>query len=558
MLERIIENWLDKASERSFQLPYCYMLSAEGHTIIHLTRHCGMEMGKDIITIAPDGTPCAFQLKAGNISLNKWQKDVGPQIYDLVVGKINHQSVDSPKHHKSYLVTNGNIVEEVSRAINDMNQTWESQGQPYLRLKTIVRGQLIEQAKKLGTDLWPSELTDIKTLLEMFLESGRGVLPKEKLASLFESTFPLKPLDNGKVPSKAHCKRSIASAAILCAIATSSFSNENNHVAEIEAWMMYLSYVFALAEKWELPAKAYKGEFEIATRSIYNSLANLCDEIREQGHLVEGDPLADSYVYKVRVTWLLGLMSIYALWRRSDEVPKDETDDFLREFCKAQRHQLVLWGEAAIPQFLAFFWHFRKINSTPDPDSLLSKLIASMPEHDSLLSKLIASICERNRPKGNTFLAVANPYYEAEDILPHILSPILGPTERPLTYDFRGKSYALEGLVHLFVRRNWKQRMKRLWPDVTRIANASFEPENFSDFYRWRSQEGTNKTVVPKRTQEWGALKALALESAGTNIPPFIKDYPILLLLFLCVYPHRMNAEILRWLDTQMQQVPRP
>ena len=376
----------------------------------------------------------------------------------------------------------------------------------------------------------------------MFLEGGPGVLPKEKLASLFESTFPLKPLDNGKIPTKAHCERAIASAAILCAIATSSFSNENNHVAEIEAWIMYLSYVFALAEKWKLPDKAYKSEFEIAKQSIYNSLANLCDEIREQGHLVEGDPLADSYVYRVRVTWLLGLMSIYALWRRSDEVPKDETDDFLREFCKEKRHQLELWGEAAIPQFLAFFWHFRKIDSTPEPEFLLGRLIAS--------------ICKLNRPGGNTFLA--NPYYEAEDILPYILSPILGPTEKPLTYDFTGKSYALEGLVHLFVRRNWKQTMKFLWPGVTRIANVSFEPKNFSDFYRWRNQEGTNKIVVPKRTQEWEALKALAFESAGTNIPPSIKDYPILLLLFLCVYPHRTNAEILRWLDTQMQQVPRP
>ena len=539
MLERIIENWLDKASERSFQLPYCYMLSAEGHTIIHLTRHCGMEMGKDIITIAPDGTPCAFQLKAGNISLAKWRTEVSPQIEDLVVGQINHPSVDNSVHHRSYLVTNGNIAEEVCRAIDDRNRTWESQSQPYLRLKTIVRGQLIEKAKKLGTDLWPSE-TDIQTLLEMFLESARGVLPKGKLASLFESTFPLKPLDNGKDPSKAHCERAIASAAVWCAIATSSFSNENNHVAEIEAWMMYLSYVFALAEKWELPAKAYKGEFEIATRSIYNSLANLCDEIREQGHLVEGDPLADSYVYRVRVTWLLGLMSIYALWRCSDEVPKDETDDFLREFCLQKRGQLDLWGEAAIPQFLAFFWHFRKIDVTPAPYFLLDRLIAS--------------ICELNRPKGNTFLAIANPYYEAEDILHHLF----GVAEESLEDDFRGKSYALEGLVHLFVRRNWKQHMKRLWPDVTRIANASFEPENFSDFYRWRNQEGTNKIVVPKRTQEWRDLKALAFESAGTNIPPSVKDYPILLLLFLCVYPHRMNAEILRWLDTQMQQVPRP
>ena len=56
MLERVIENWLDKATELSYQIPYCYMLSAEGHTIIHLTRHGAMEMGKDIITIGPDGS----------------------------------------------------------------------------------------------------------------------------------------------------------------------------------------------------------------------------------------------------------------------------------------------------------------------------------------------------------------------------------------------------------------------------------------------------------------------------------------------------------------------
>ena len=60
----------------------------------------------------------------------------------------------------------------------------------------------------------------------------------------------------------------------LCAIATSSFSNEKNHVAEIEAWVLYISYVLALAERWEtFPIQIYKDEFEIATQSIYNSLA---------------------------------------------------------------------------------------------------------------------------------------------------------------------------------------------------------------------------------------------------------------------------------------------
>ena len=495
-----------------------------------------MEMGKDIITIAPDGTPCAFQLKTGNISVAKWRNEVSSQTFDLVLNDIKHASLDSPKDHRSYLVTNGNIVEEVSDAIDRRNQAWARKGQPCL--KTIDRGQLLQKAKRLGTDLWPTELTDIKTLLEMFLEDGRGVLPKAKLASLFESTFPLKRHDNGKHPSQKRCERVISSAAILCAIATSSFSNENNHVAEIEAWILYIAYVLALAEQWGLRAKAYKNEFEIATQSIYNSLANLCDEIQERKYLVESDPLADSYVHRIRVTWLLGLMSIYALWRGSKGLAKDKSDDFLREFSQEKRSQLDLWGEAAIPQLLAFFWYFRKIDATRVPDDWLRLLIFS--------------ICGRNGPKGNKPLA--SPYYEAEDILPYIL----GIPEGPLMDSFKGESYALEGLVHLYVRRNWKQSMNFLWPSVTRLTYLSFEPKNYCDFYRWRNEDGKNWIESPKHSQEWQELRPLASESDGTCIPPSIKSHPILLLLFLCVYPHRMNAEILRWLDTQMKQIQIP
>ena len=543
MLEKIIENWLDKATERSFQQPYCYMLSDDGHTIIHSTRHTAMEMGKDIITIGPDGTPCAFQLKTGNISLAKWQNEVSRQIDDLVVGKIPDSLVNSPKHHRSYLVTNGRVEEEVSRAIDDRNRTWANLIHFDCHLKTIVRGELFAKAKELGTDLWPSELNDTKTLLEMFLENGKGVIPKAKLADLFESTVPLELLDNGKAPFRSHCARSIASAGLLCAVATSSFSKQNNHVAEIEAWTLYIAYVLAVAERWGLPAKTYKNELKIAKDSIYNSLATLCDEIKERGdHLIEGDPFTDSYVYRVRMTWLLGLMSIYALWRHSEEEPTDEIDDFLREFCKEKQHLLELWGEAAVPQFLAFLWYFRKINATMGPTISLYHLIAE--------------ICHRNAPNSRTFLA--NPYYEAEDILPHLFAPILGPGEDPLEETFTNSSYALEGLVHLFIRRNWKQTMKGLWPSVSKLASISFKPENPWDFYRWRNKDGKRLDVYPEPTQEWEDLKGLSFESEGACIPPTIKNDPILLLLFLCVYPHRMNAEITRWLDTQMNEIPWP
>ena len=276
----------------------------------------------------------------------------------------------------------------------------------------------------------------------MFLETGQGVLPKEKLVSLFESTFPLELPNNGRKPSKRHCERVIASAAILCAIATSSFSNEKNHVAEIEAWVLYISYVLALAERWELSDTIYKDEFEIATQSIYNSLANLCDEMKEREYLIEGNSLADSYIYRVRVTWLLGLMSIYALWRGSKGEPKDEVDDFLREFCKEKRSQLNLWGEAAIPQFLAFFWYFRKINATSEQDGLL---------------RLSDFINMQTKPAARRNISCESLLRSRGHPSSHSFSHPRPRRKEPLIDTFTGKSYALEGLVHLFVRRNWKQ-----------------------------------------------------------------------------------------------------
>jgi hypothetical protein len=149
-----------------------------------------MELGKDIITIDQDDIPCAFQLKTGNVTLHQWRENIAAQTSDLVTLQISHPSVDNSIHHRSYLVTNGRIDEEVSRAIEDRNQAWARQGLSY-SLETYVRGQLFEKAKRLGTDLWPSELTDIRTLLEMYLENGAGILTKENYRRCLNLPFNL-------------------------------------------------------------------------------------------------------------------------------------------------------------------------------------------------------------------------------------------------------------------------------------------------------------------------------------------------------------------------------
>ena len=123
MIERLLGNWLTRANERSFQIPFCHWLAYSGHTVVHLSRHCAMEIGKDILTIAPDGAPCAYQLKGveggGKVTQGKWRNELYPQVMSLVLGSIAHPSIPAGRPHRAYLVINGELEEEVCREIND-------------------------------------------------------------------------------------------------------------------------------------------------------------------------------------------------------------------------------------------------------------------------------------------------------------------------------------------------------------------------------------------------------------------------------------------------------
>ena len=63
MLERLIENWLDSASERSYQRCFCQMLTGQGFRIVHNTKHTPQEFGKDVIAVSPEGKLVGYQLK---------------------------------------------------------------------------------------------------------------------------------------------------------------------------------------------------------------------------------------------------------------------------------------------------------------------------------------------------------------------------------------------------------------------------------------------------------------------------------------------------------------
>src|SRR6056297_2969826 len=120
MLERIVENWLTNASERSFQLPFCYTLQNKNHRILHLTRHRPIEFGKDVITIDENHDYHAYQLKQGNITQRVFT-ELLPQLNQLCYLNLAHPHIPKDAIYTPYLVTNGKIDEEVYRQLEDLN-----------------------------------------------------------------------------------------------------------------------------------------------------------------------------------------------------------------------------------------------------------------------------------------------------------------------------------------------------------------------------------------------------------------------------------------------------
>ena len=543
MIERLLENWLNRANERSFQYPFCYWLASQNYRVVHLSRHCGMEIGKDVLAIDPQGVPCAYQLKGmsgGKLSQKRWRSEVQAQVQTLLNTVIVHPSISPSLPHRSFLVINGELEEEVLYEIENLNRCQERDGYSNRKLEVIVKGDLLDGFKRLQTDFWVENLVETKTYLELLLENGKGQLPKDKLSRLIEAALPFRS-GGEKRPSKGEIAKSLAGCAIICASAVSSFTNEKNHVAEFEAWTIYFGYALGLAERWGLPQKDIQFALDMATEAMYSGLERLCDELMERQHFVEGDGLTDRFVYRIRMTRLLGLMGIYALWRKSriksgGQEGGESRDVFLRNFSKKHRKLVQLWGEYAVPEILAFYFYYRTIDPTQD--------------RVALLVSVIQGILQLN---GEGQGKLANPYYDAETILPHTL----GLEGNPLHDSFAGSSYTLEAVTHLFVRLNYKQTARLIFPTLTRMQYFTLEYDEPWHFYLYRikAETGHHKSVMLTPPHSWKLLRESAAESRGDSLPSKMRELAFHYMCFISTFPHRMNANGIRWLDSSLSEM---
>ena len=126
----------------------------------------------------------------------------------------------------------------------------------------------------------------------------------------------------------------------------------------------------------------------------------------------------------------------------------------------------------------------------------------------------------------------------------------------PPPESFKGSSYYLEGLLHLAVRTEYKQTLKSIFPEVTRIAFKAYLPDVPWKWYLINNKSaGTNLCTHMSPPHRWSDLYAIASESLGEHVPSRLHDNHLLYLCMLIVMPYRVSASGLRWLDSKMNSL---
>jgi hypothetical protein len=540
VLERLIESWLDSASERSYQAPFCQMLAAEGHTILHSTRHAPLEFGKDIISIAPDGVPCAFQLKGNpgaRLTLAQL-RDIKGQLLELVTQPIVLPGVPAGLH-RSYLVTNGETEEEVHRSLDDINRELENLGYGPRRIELWSRGRLLEMASRLGASLWPSELEDLNTLLELLVHQGDDILPLAKIDTLLERLLLLQE-GNTRLLGAAEGRRRITSAAVLIGVALRNFSLKENHYASAAAWTLFAAYAIACCERHHLKYEdAAKAAVDIGESTIFDALAALCDDVKTNPKMMSpGFEIAPIYI--ARATLIYALLSLYWLWSEQEGWPVKEHKRFLDAWLPRDHHQSYLWGEGAVPQFLLQYWYFSKADPTWKSEMLLG----------SLLTALVKLSLDQESQK------FPSPYFSFEEFMKHLLAGFLQTGGDPLRGETAPRmSFMAEGVFHLFVRANLKHSAKLLWPDFTQLILKHFEVEEPWQYCLYRTEGGRQLMVMPPSTKEWAQLVDEARDCRLTKVPRALASEVWLLALFVILLPYRATPEVIRYLGWKLGTV---
>jgi hypothetical protein len=415
-------------------------------------------------------------------------------------------------------------------AINGRNETFERlHGR---RLNAITIGQLIAKSIEIESEFWPPNPEYSRDIFEAYLDDGRRVLNKERLSRVLQGMVT----DTGSGLKESQLVRLSHSMMLLTSLLTRSHSREANWIAQIEAWVICLAICQSAWVRNGLVQKVSASRITNFVVSVIDTLLRaLRDECFENPDLHSSKGHFDiAYdITPVKSAWLLGFLSVYALKCRETGMADDITENLVDTITSAKHTRPRVWGEASIPQLLALYFLERCRNATLNSEGLPADLM-----HCILVAN--SPKCEGPFP---------SPYIDANTYLTFLHGDNKSKVSEMISDQH---SYWLEPIVDMLATQLYRQTIALNWDSISRIRVEEFEPCTPADFLFWKCEQGTNRSRNWPATQSWAELKTQSKCVDLRKIPAVLTEHAWLTLLFLIVFPHRKERNLVHWLDERI------
>ncbi len=532
--EKLIEIWLDSATERQYQFGFRNALLTAGSTILHNTSHTALELGKDILAFAPDGSLMAYQLKGnpgGRLTISQWH-ELQLQINTLVYQPVSHPAVKAGTVHRPVLVTNGEIHEDVYAAIASFNAHVKAVNPTAQPLETIARGQLLDMVMRSAATLWPVDLVLQRNILNVFASEGDDELPSDEFVDILRNIL------SGK-----YAETAIPSAHLVTAILASNWIAHGNHYELVKMYVLLAVTAICYQEQSARNREKDRRIIEEIVFDIRAHMRALILDLKEHFRrkpFVNRNALVESLYYHPRKKMLSGLVSTAVL--DSEMVFDDDTADFLWDFICKTRHMAFLEWEGIVPFCLAEIWAQSNIQGTNAPDGYLAGILKT--------------ILESNDVEEPDIVQLPGPYYSLREVLEWKHRALLltrTAIERDSHYR---RSWFADALFFLLARRNYKHTCQILWPLLTKFVHVRTRLAEATHFGPAPSDEAMeeDKIINTEKQRTWDEVVEEAKSETVPLMPKQLLDRPVLTLLYCLFVPQRMDRDVILWLDRKFSR----
>ena len=532
MNERLVEDWLTKANERSFQTPFAQALLAEGMQVLRVG-HSSHEHGKDIIAIDKGGRIHAYQLKDGDLDLNAYEKGLA-QLNALVETQVEHPAITGQPKHQPWLVISGKVSIPTEDRIRVHNAAWQKRR--YTPLKLMTGMQLQAKFNSMAANFWPQKPEESRSLLSLYLADGKSTLDRGAFAKLIAGVVVTK-----GAPPKTEVGRRLAAANLFASYALSPFYTVENHWEVVQGWTLTAAHIAWAADNAKLESKAWQPTFRLAVEAALGALDSLVSEALQPRALGPGPFCELDEITRARCTICAGAIAAKLLvtlkagkeWDSTEQATKAIEDLF-------KSGRFILWGESAIPFFLTSVWALDETRGNQLSDGILL----------SLISAICATNCSRLPIK------LASPYESADEANARVFRPRFeGEAVRSLQ---AAASHALSPLVTIAARRLWRNFLASRWSQITKIDAVQLTPDRPRDLllWDWGHERGTDQSRRFSAPQSWSELLREARVDDSQELPRVLTENFDFSLLFLLCFPHRLFRPLVKYLDAAVHDRP--